>query len=354
MTTETRRRVPFLALVVLALLLVGSAGAASAPGRAPTGPAGPVGNPGRARAPEQTQRPLPTVVAPTAPPPDGDLQEPAVLPVPRTVEAGATTAPALPAVTPIDQVAPTPTLPVTATAVLSDATATPAIRAMTAFRAHLRSSAERRRDNSIAEIPIHTDVDVYEMALNTSRDRLGGFWYRLRAYPTDQAPVDGWMHSTVIHLVAEQLQQLMGHTPDVVATPTAAPTVAALQLEPGDVVELPPQSVSFAQGAPAPIPEVRISLVWQICSDQNGSKTCDAGEGVRNTLVVVSETGTRRAEALVDADGLARLEFSAPQGSQLLISAPSIPVVQQAEARGGRVTLPAVVLPAVAQPFPLP
>src|SRR3712207_2386361 len=86
------------------------------------------------------------------------------------------------------------------------------IRAETAYQAFLRSSAARQHGNDLAVIPIHTKVDVRGMTLDTGHV-LGGFWYAVRAYPRDAngmilPPVDGWMHSTVIHLEADQLAAL--------------------------------------------------------------------------------------------------------------------------------------------------
>jgi hypothetical protein len=182
----------------------------------------------------------------------------------------------------------------------------------------------------------------------------------------------GWMHRSVLTIDAGLLASLPVATDDLMEmdmpgmqpTPTAAPhptavpptptpaavpgTMAIVTLGPGDA----------AAGSD---PAVTLPITLQVCVDLNASKTCDAdAEGVAQIPVVVADT--RRAavigRALTNTAGVATLTVSAPAGSPLTVSVPSLASVQTLTMpqAGSDATLPIkpVVLPPPNQLWPLP
>jgi len=183
----------------------------------------------------------------------------------------------------------------------------------------------------------------------------------------------GWMHVSVISFDPTILQILpvatgdlrvvdmpMGHPP---AAPVAVdPALAMASLNQAEIVALPPVDSVAAPAAAAP--NVPIDLVLQVCFDQNGSKSCDEGDGVQDVIVQVSDTQTTEllAQGLTDRRGVMHLHLHAPEGTTLRVAIPAIPIVQTVlvaplklgEATRPPITLTPVLLPAATLPWPLP
>ncbi|MBA3947097.1 MAG: hypothetical protein H0X37_21365 [Herpetosiphonaceae bacterium] len=183
----------------------------------------------------------------------------------------------------------------------------------------------------------------------------------------------GWMHVSVITFDPQILLSLPVAAGDlrVVDMPMGHPTAAPAAVDPplamaglnqAEIVALPPADPTAAQAQAAP--KVSVDLTLQVCFDQNGSKSCDEGDGVQDVIVQVSDTQTTELlqQGLTDRRGVIHMQLQAPEGTTLRVAVPAIPIVQTvlvAPLRPGElqrppITLTPVLLPTAALPWPLP
>jgi len=183
----------------------------------------------------------------------------------------------------------------------------------------------------------------------------------------------GWMHVSVIRFDPGILQTVpiatgdlravdmpMGHAAP--APIVADPALSMASLNQAEIVPLPPVDAVAAHAQAAP--KVPVALTLQVCFDQNGSKSCDEGDGVQDVIVQVSDTQTTELvqQGLTDSRGVIHLHLHVPEGTTLRVAVPAIPIVQTvvvSPLRPGAMeraplTLNPVMLPAATMPWPLP
>jgi hypothetical protein len=184
---------------------------------------------------------------------------------------------------------------------------------------------------------------------------LGGFWYAVRAYPRDAngmllPPVDGWMHSTVIHLEADQLAALSARTGMAgMATATAGAGVSH------PLAQAPTAPPPTATPGPTTAPPIAVPLSWRICYDLHANKACDPDEGVTGVLVYATDPATGRILSQVQTDDRGVASFTWGVGADTVTTAEvslSAPLFQQV--RQVRAARPATKPVIIATLAPLP
>jgi hypothetical protein len=232
-------------------------------------------------------------------------------------------------------------------------TMTPVLRSLqvrVAYDAFIRSAPTRSQGNDLGVVRKGTEVEVYGIVADRS-PALGGYWYQVRAPGEAGTTVDGWMHSTVVHLAPEQISALPDATqrePGMTlspvlspVTPTTAgaeqPTAGGAQPTGKERAGTPPATpIALPTAPPTPTPVggvlVDVPLALRVCYDLHANKSCDVDEGIRGVLVYAADpqTGEILDEVATDATGLARLVWRVPQDAQRSAAATlSVPYFQQ-------------------------
>ncbi len=210
--------------------------------------------------------------------------------------------------------------PPTPTSTTTPAPPTRSMHVRLAYHAFIRSAPARSRGNDLGVVRKGTEVEVVGIVADPSLV-LGGYWYEVRAPDDAGTIIDGWMHSTVVHLEPEQITALAGARvvepsmiPSQVLPPATTTTAGGEQPSGGELAGVP-TATPTATATPTPIPTavggplVDVPLALRVCYDLHANRSCDVDEGIRGVLVYATdpETGQILGDTATDATGLARL-----------------------------------------------
>jgi hypothetical protein len=137
-------------------------------------------------------------------------------------------------------------------------------------------------------------------------------------------PIDGWMHSTVIHLEADQLAALSARAGRASPTTAVAPPAG----RPATATATRPTVTPATTTAPP----IAVPLSWRICYDLHANKACDPDEGVTGVLVYATDPATGRILGQVQTDDRGVASFMWGVGADTLKTAEvslSAPLFQQ-------------------------
>ncbi len=209
--------------------------------------------------------------------------------------------------------------PPPATRTMTPAPATGSLRVRLAYHAFIRSAPTRSRGNDLGVVRKGTEVEVVGVVADPS-PALGGYWYQVHAPGDAGTIIDGWMHSTVVHLEPEQITALAGAralpAASAVTTsddvPLVTTTTAGGGAHPiGTEATARPTATAIPTLIPTTVggPMVDVPLALRVCYDLHANRSCDVDEGIRGVLVYATDpqTGQILGDAATDATGLARL-----------------------------------------------
>ncbi len=158
----------------------------------------------------------------------------------------------------------------------------------------IRSTPHFKKGNELVVVPRHTKIDVFELVEDTGR--LKGYWYRVRAQHPQHGAIDGWMHSTIIHLTPQQIAQLAALPAATLPEPqpTAVPTAVA----------------STPTTGPTAPPPLAVPLRVRVCYDLHSNKACDPDEGIGGVEVYASDPATGEILGQLKTDQAGLAEFT--------------------------------------------
>ncbi len=243
--------------------------------------------------------------------------------------------------------------PPPATRTMTPAPSTGSLRVRLAYHAFIRSAPARSRGNDLGVVRKGTEVEVYGVVADPS-PALGGYWYQVHAPGDAGTIIDGWMHSTVVHLEPEQITALAGARvvepgmiPSRVLPPATTTPAEGEQPTGGELVGVP-TALPTAAATPTPSPTtvggplVDVPLALRVCYDLHANKSCDVDEGIRGVLVYATdpETGQILGDTATDATGLARLVWrvgaDAQRSATVTLSVPYFQEVRSVRASDPR------------------
>ncbi len=240
------------------------------------------------------------------------------------------------------------------TGTVTPAPATGSLRVRLAYHAFIRSAPARSMGNDLGVVRKGTEVEVYGVVADPS-PMLGGYWYQVRAPGDAGTIIDGWMHSTVVHLEPEQITALAGDRvvePSMIPSqvlPPATTTPAEGEQPTGGELVVVPTALPTATTTPTPSPTtvggpvVDVPLALRVCYDLHANKSCDVDEGIRGVLVYATDpqTGQILGDTATDATGLAllvwRVGADVQRSATVTLSVPYFQQVRSVRASDPRV-----------------